>query len=222
MDCARRAASPPAPPDSFEVSADGHAAVASLQTRSIGSPPSPAAVDRAIAASAEPSLVRFQPDGKQLIAGSAPAAASSSSTCPRAKPSCACPCPSRPAISVSTCGRRRRRPAFRHRRGHGRGGDRLPVYHRDRSDYPRRPCAGAHGGHRHLAFLPPGLQSRLNSVTVLNVDTRKLVAVVRWAKGPAKSSSLRTSRRVRPGAQREVRRHGRDPAGDVRRALGHH
>jgi DNA-binding beta-propeller fold protein YncE len=62
-----------APPDSFDLSSDNQAAIASRQDRSIVMASlTSAAIERTIAAGAEPSIVRFQADGKQLIAGSRP------------------------------------------------------------------------------------------------------------------------------------------------------
>jgi DNA-binding beta-propeller fold protein YncE len=62
-----------APPDGFDLSRDNQAAIASRQERRIAiASLTGAAIERTIAAGAEPSLVRFQSDGKQLIAGSRP------------------------------------------------------------------------------------------------------------------------------------------------------
>ena len=61
------------PPDGFDLSSDNQAAIASRQDRSIVMASlTSAAIERSIAAGAEPSIVRFQADGKQLIAGSRP------------------------------------------------------------------------------------------------------------------------------------------------------
>jgi YVTN family beta-propeller protein len=62
-----------APPDGFDLSRDNQAAIASRQDRRIVlASLTRAAIERTIAAAAEPSIVRFQSDGKQLIAGSRP------------------------------------------------------------------------------------------------------------------------------------------------------
>jgi DNA-binding beta-propeller fold protein YncE len=62
-----------APPDGFDLSQDNRAAIASRQERGIVMASlTSAAIERTIAAGAEPSIVRFQLDGKQLIAGSRP------------------------------------------------------------------------------------------------------------------------------------------------------
>ena len=62
-----------APPDGFDLSRDNQAAIASRQDRRIAiASLTGAAIERTIAAGAEPSIVRFQSDGKQLIAGSRP------------------------------------------------------------------------------------------------------------------------------------------------------
>jgi DNA-binding beta-propeller fold protein YncE len=62
-----------APPDGFDLSRDNQAAIASRQDRRIAiASLTDAAIERTIAAGAEPSIVRFQSDGKQLIAGSRP------------------------------------------------------------------------------------------------------------------------------------------------------
>ena len=61
------------PPDGFDLSSDNQAAIASRQDRRIViASLTSAAIERTIAAGAEPSIVRFQLDGKQLIAGSRP------------------------------------------------------------------------------------------------------------------------------------------------------
>src|SRR5208283_2270845 len=62
-----------APPDGFDLSGDNRAAIASRQDRRIAiASLTGAAIERTIAAGAEPSIVRFQSDGKQLLAGSRP------------------------------------------------------------------------------------------------------------------------------------------------------
>jgi DNA-binding beta-propeller fold protein YncE len=62
-----------APPDGFDLSGDNRAAIASRQDRRIVMASlTSATIERTIAAGAEPSIVRFQSDGKQLIAGSRP------------------------------------------------------------------------------------------------------------------------------------------------------
>ena len=61
------------PPDGFDLSRENQAAIASRQDRRIViASLTSAAIERTIAAGAEPSIVRFQADGKQLIAGSRP------------------------------------------------------------------------------------------------------------------------------------------------------
>ncbi len=62
----------PAPPDSFDLSVRGQAAIAIRQTRSIVlAQLATASIERTIAANADPSVLRYQPlDGNQLIAGS--------------------------------------------------------------------------------------------------------------------------------------------------------
>jgi DNA-binding beta-propeller fold protein YncE len=61
------------PPDGFDLSRDNRAAIASRQDGGIVMASlTSAAIERTIAAGAEPSIVRFQLDGKQLIAGSRP------------------------------------------------------------------------------------------------------------------------------------------------------
>jgi DNA-binding beta-propeller fold protein YncE len=61
------------PPDGFDLSSTNYAAIASYQGRSITvASLDRAAIDRVIAARDEPSLVHFQQDGAQIIAGSHP------------------------------------------------------------------------------------------------------------------------------------------------------
>ena len=62
-----------APPDGFDLSSENRAAIASRRDRSIVMASlTGASIERTIAAGAEPSIVRFQLNGKQLIAGSRP------------------------------------------------------------------------------------------------------------------------------------------------------
>ena len=62
-----------APPDGFDLSSENRAAIASRQDRGIVMASlTSAVIERTIAAGAEPSIVRFQSDGKQLLAGSRP------------------------------------------------------------------------------------------------------------------------------------------------------
>jgi YVTN family beta-propeller protein len=62
-----------APPDSFDVSVQDLAAIACRQDRTIVlASLARASITRTIACGAEPSIVQFQSDGKQLIAGSGP------------------------------------------------------------------------------------------------------------------------------------------------------
>jgi len=61
------------PPDGFDLSSANYAAIASYQDRSITvASLDRAAIDRVIAARDEPSLVHFQQDGAQIVAGSHP------------------------------------------------------------------------------------------------------------------------------------------------------
>jgi hypothetical protein len=62
-----------APPDGFDLSSENRAAIAIRQDRGIVMASlTSAAIERTIASGAEPSIVRFQSDGKQLLAGSRP------------------------------------------------------------------------------------------------------------------------------------------------------
>lgn len=61
------------PPDGFDLSSTNYAAIASYQDRSIAiASLERSAIDRVISARDEPSLVHFQKDGAQVIAGSHP------------------------------------------------------------------------------------------------------------------------------------------------------
>jgi DNA-binding beta-propeller fold protein YncE len=60
-------------PDSFDLSRENRAAIASQQNRSIVvASLANASIERTINAGAEPSLLRFQADGRQILAGSRP------------------------------------------------------------------------------------------------------------------------------------------------------
>ena len=64
---------PTPPPDDFDLSEDGHAAVASLRTREVRLTALQSGEGRTIRCTDEPSLVRFRKDGRQVLVASTPA-----------------------------------------------------------------------------------------------------------------------------------------------------
>ena len=176
----------PGPPDSFEVSADGRAAVASLQTRSIWIVSlTRGVVERAIAAGAEPSLLRFQPDGRQLIAGSAPERSLIIFDVPTGKTIVRLSLPIAP-----------RHFCFDMVDGAeggqlfitGEGMDAVVIAFPYTTEIDQTVLAGHAPGPMVVTDTSPSYlmvsNPDSNSVTVLDVDSRKLVAVVRVGQGP--------------------------------------
>ena len=176
----------PAPPDSFEVSADGRAAVASLQTRSIWIVSlTRGVVERAIAAGAEPSLLRFQPDGRQLIAGSAPERSLIIFDVPTGRTIVRLSLPIAP-----------RHFCFDMVDGAeggqlfitGEGMDAVVIAFPYTTEIDQTVLAGHAPGPMVVTDTSPSYlmvsNPDSNSVTVLDVDSRKLVAVVRVGQGP--------------------------------------
>ena len=176
----------PAPPDSFEVSADGRAAVASLQTRSIWIVSlTRGVVERVIAAGAEPSLLRFQPDGRQLIAGSAPERSLIIFDVPTGKTIVRLSLPIAP-----------RHFCFDMVDGAeggqlfitGEGMDAVVIAFPYTTEIDQTVLAGHAPGPMVVTDTSPSYlmvsNPDSNSVTVLDVDSRKLVAVVRVGQGP--------------------------------------
>jgi YVTN family beta-propeller protein len=176
----------PAPPDSFEVSIDGRAAVASLQARSISIVSlARGVVERVIAAGVEPSLLRFQPDGRQLIAGSAPERSLTIFDVPTGKTIVRLPLPIAPrhfcfdVVDGAEGGQ-----LF----VTGEGMDAVVVAFPYTTEIDRTVLAGHAPGPMAVTDTSPSYllisNPGSNTVTVLDVDSRKLVAVVGVGQGP--------------------------------------
>ena len=142
-----------------------------------------ARIERTVEAGVEPSLVRFQSDGRQLIAGSRPERSLSIFETARGGWWSACRCRSSRAISA------RSRTAAR---SSSRAMGWMPSWWsiptpRDGPDHAGGARPGRDGRHGPAAYLiSAGGQPESNGITVLDVGNtgRKLVAVVRWARSP--------------------------------------
>ena len=171
----------PAPPDSFALSGDGRAAVAFRARRSVSLISlARGVIEGNIATGVEPSLIQFRKDGRQLLAGSAPElclAIFDVATGRTMRPSAAAD--RAPNFATTADG------GQLHQRGwRGRGGDRFPLQHRDRPTIlaGHAPGAMAVTGAWPAYLMVTNPQS--SGLTVLDMDMRKLVAVVRVGQGP--------------------------------------
>jgi len=176
----------PAPPDGFEVSIDGRAAVASLQARCISIASLPrGVVERTIATGAEPSVLRFQPDGRQLIAGSAPQRSLTIFDVPTGKTIVRLPLPIAPrhfcfdVVDGAEGGQ-----LF----VTGEGMDAVVIAFPYTTEIDQTVLAGHAPGPMAVTDTSPSYLLVSNpassSVTVLDVDSRRLVAVVQVGQGP--------------------------------------
>jgi YVTN family beta-propeller protein len=176
----------PAPPDSFEIGADGRAAVASLQARSISLVSlTRGVVERSMAAGAEPSLLRFQPDGRQLIVGSAPERSLIIFDVPTGKTIVRLPLPIAPrnfcfdVVDGAEGGQ-----LF----VSGEGMDAVVIVFPYTTEIDQTVLAGHAPGPMAVTDTSPSYllvsNPDSNSVTVLDVNSRKLVAVVQVGQGP--------------------------------------
>ena len=176
----------PASPDSFEVGIDGRAAVASIQGRSIAIVSlARGIVERVMPAGAEPSLLRFQPDGRQLIVGSAPERSLTIFDVPTGKTIVRLP------LAIAP-----RHFCFDIADGAeggqlfvtGEGMDAVVIAFPYTTEIDQTILAGNAPGPMAVSDTSPSYllvsNPGANTVTVLDVDSRKLVAVVRVGQGP--------------------------------------
>lgn len=172
-----------APADDFDLSRDGHAAMASRQGRSIVlASLAGAAIDRTIAASEEPSIVRFHWTGKQVLAGSRAGRSLTIFDVPTGKVVVRLPLPLAP-----------RHFCFTPDSGgqlfiSGEGIDGVVIVFPYTTEVDQTILAGHAPGAMAVTSKAPSYllvaNPDSNGVTVLDVDTRKLVAVVQVGEAP--------------------------------------
>lgn len=172
----------PAPPDAFDLSADGKAAVASRSGRSITiAALARGAVERVIPAGAEVSLVRFRGDGRLAIAGSAPDRSLAIFDVASGRTVVRLPVPLAP-----------RRFCMTGDGGQlfvtGEGMDAVVIAFPYTTEIDQTILAGHAPGAMAVTDTSPAYLLVANpgsdSITALDIDTRKLVAVVRVGQGP--------------------------------------
>ena len=172
----------PAPPDAFDLSADGRAAIASRQGRAVFIVSLARGVlERTAGFASEPSLVAFRWDGKQLIAGSAPERSLTIVDVPTGKAVVRLPLPLAP-----------RHFCFNADGGQlfvtGDGMDAVVIAFPYTTEVDQTVLAGRAPGAMAVTDTSPSYllmaNPEDNAVTVLDVDTRRLVAVVRVGQAP--------------------------------------
>jgi DNA-binding beta-propeller fold protein YncE len=171
-----------APPDDFDLSSENRAAIASRQERSIViASLTSATIERTIAAGAEPSIVRFQSDGKQLIAGSRPDRSVTIFDVATGKTVVRLPLPLEP-----------RHFCFNTDGGQlfisGDGMDAVVIVYPYRTEVAETILAGHAPGVMAITDTSPSYllvaNPETSDITVFDVDSRKLVAVVQVGRQP--------------------------------------
>ena len=172
-----------APPDSFHLCRESDlAAIASRRDASVVLVSlTRASIDRSIAAAAEPSLVEFRPDGRHLLVGSAPGRSLTIYDVPTGKTVVTLPLPLAPQHFC-----------FDTSEGQlfvsGDGMDAVVIVFPYQTEVDQTILAGHAPGA--MAAIGPSpyymmvANPKSGSVTVLDVDTRNLVAVVEVGQGP--------------------------------------
>ena len=171
-----------APPDGFDLSGDNQAAIASRQERRIAiASLTGAAIERTIAAGAEPSIVRFQSDGKQLIAGSRPERSVTIFDVSTGKTVVRLPLPLEPRHFCFT-------PDGGQLFISGDGIDAVVIVYPYQTEVEETILAGHAPGVMAITDTSPSYllvaNTETSSVMVLDVDTRKLVAQVEVGRQP--------------------------------------
>jgi DNA-binding beta-propeller fold protein YncE len=170
------------PPDDFDLSSENRAAIASRQDRSIVMASlTSATIERTIAAGAEPSIVRFQSDGKQLIAGSRPDRSVTMFDVSTGKTVVRLPLPLEP-----------RHFCFNSDGGQlfisGDGMDAVVIVYPYRTEVAETILAGRAPGVMAITDTSPSYllvaNPETSDITVFDVDSRKLVAVVQVGRQP--------------------------------------
>ncbi len=172
----------PAPPDSFDISMDGRAAVASGQSRTITTVSlSKGVIERTLSFGSVPSMICFRSDGKQVIAGSAPDRNLVIIDAVAGKPVVRLPLPLAP-----------RHFCFNADGGQlfvtGDGMDAVVIAFPYNTEIDQTVLAGRAPGAMAATDTSPAYllvaNPDDNAVTVLDIDTRRLVAVVRVGQAP--------------------------------------
>jgi YVTN family beta-propeller protein len=171
-----------APPDGFDLSSENRAAIASRQDRSIVMASlTSAAIERTIAAGAEPSIVRFQLNGKQLIAGSRPDRNVTIFDVATGKTVVRLPLPLEPRHFCFT-------PDGGQLFISGDGMDAVVIVYPQREEVAETILAGHAPGVMAITDTSPSYLLVANPessrITVFDVDTRKLVAAVQVGRQP--------------------------------------
>ena len=171
-----------APADDFDLSSENRAAIASRQDRSIAMASlTSATIERTIAAGAEPSVVRFQSDGKQLIAGSRADRSVTIFDVATGKTVVRLPLPLEP-----------RHFCFNTDGGQlfisGDGMDAVVIVYPYRTEVAETILAGHAPGVMAITDTSPSYllvaNPETSDITVFDVDSRKLVAVVQVGRQP--------------------------------------
>jgi DNA-binding beta-propeller fold protein YncE len=170
------------PPDGFDLSRDNQAAIASRQDRRIVMASlTSAAIERTIAADAEPSIVRFQLDGKQLIAGSRPERSITIFDVPTGKTVVRLPLPLEPRHFCFT-------PDGGQLFISGDGMDAVVIVYPYQTEVEETILAGHAPGVMAITDTSPSYllvaNPETSGIMVFDVDTRKLVAMVQVGRQP--------------------------------------
>ena len=170
------------PPDDFDLSSENRAAIASRQDRSIViASLTSATIERTIAAGAEPSVVRFQSDGKQLIAGSRADRSVTMFDVATGKTVVRLPLPLEPRHFCFT-------PDGGQLFISGDGMDAVVIVYPYRTEVAETILAGHAPGVMAITDTSPSYLLVANPessrITVFDVDMRKLVAVVQVGRQP--------------------------------------
>ena len=170
------------PPDDFDLSSENRAAIASRQDRGIViASLTSATIERTIAAGAEPSIVRFQLDGKQLIAGSRPERSVTIFDVATGKTVVRLPLPLEPRHFCFT-------PDGGQLFISGDGMDAVVIVYPYQTEVAETILAGHAPGVMAITDTSPSYllvaNPETSRITVFDVDTRKLVAVVQVGRQP--------------------------------------
>ncbi|MGD0497801.1 MAG: hypothetical protein ABSC23_05120 [Bryobacteraceae bacterium] len=172
----------PAPPESFALSEDGRAAVASRVRRSVSLISlSRGVIEGTLAGGVEPSLIRFRKDGRQLLAGSAPERCLAIFDVATGKTIVRLPLPVAPRHFAMT-------PDGGQLFISGDGADAVAIVFPYSTEIDQTILAGHAPGAMVVTDTSPSYLMVANpessGITVLDMDMRKLVAVVRVGQGP--------------------------------------
>jgi DNA-binding beta-propeller fold protein YncE len=171
-----------APPDGFDLSHENQAAIASRQDRRIVvASLTSAAIERTVAAGTEPSIVRFQSDGRQLIAGSRPERSVTIFDVSTGKTVVRLPLPLEPCHFCFT-------PDGGQLFISGDGMDAVVIVYPYRTEVEQTILAGHAPGVMAITDTSPSYllvaNPETSGIMVFDVDTRKLVAVIQVGRQP--------------------------------------